>query len=174
MTSRLLLLTLEEFLRQAVAGYPFPSPGQGLADVRLFVHALPDNGPGEGPGGGPDDACATCYPFIVLRWLSGSVACAEDGGTVVTDTVALALGVYAPQSQTQAGMLLAELLDATRYALWRARLVGQRFELAEPLEAAIPEPHERWHLFHLATLKTTWTYTWPPRGKAELNTLEER
>lgn len=152
MTSRNLLCALADYLRAALTGYPFPAPGGTYVDARVFVHGLPE---------GQEDAA---YPFVVLRWLDGKVWQAEDGGTLLTDTVALAVGIHSPNSQEQAGLLLAELLDALRRALWTCRLLDGRFELDGEIRAATPEPKRTWHEYHMATVETSWTYVWPQRG----------
>lgn len=151
-TSRLLLTSLCAFVERSVADYEFPAPEGGAGDCRVFLHGLPD--------GLEDD----CYPFVIARWLDGQITSLEDGQTILRDTVALALGVYAPKSQAQAGLLCAELLDLLRRALWKERLLASRFELVEPLNAAIPEAGRQMHEYHLATIETVWNYAWPPKA----------
>lgn len=161
-TTRLLLSELCRFVEETVQACPFPSPDGGRQNCRVFLHGL------------PDVQDAVTWPFIICRWAEGQVASAEDGKTTTTDMVALILGVHAPASQAEAGLLLAELLDVLRAALWRQRLLAGRFELAEPLRATIPDPRRQVHKFHMATLETTWTYVWPPKGQAELTRLIQR
>lgn len=155
-TCRLLLAELCAFVEATVRGYPFPSPEGTVQDCRVFLHGLPE-GQEEGT-----------WPFIVCRFVDGEVTSEADGKTVLKDTVALILGVHSPVSQAQAGLLLAELLDLLRAALWRERLLAGRFELEEPLRARVADMEQKVHQFHLATLETTWNYVWPPKGQAEL------
>lgn len=155
-TTRLLLAELCAFVEDTVRGYPFPSAEGAPLDCRVFLHGL------------PEEQDAGTWPFIICRWLNGEVASETDGKTALTDTVALILGVHAPSSQAEAGLLLAELLDVLRASLWRQRLLAGRFELSEPLRATIPDPRQQVHKFHLATLETTWNYVWPPKAQAEM------
>lgn len=155
-TSRLLLNALGDFVGVTVHDYPFPSPDGACEDCRVFQHGL------------PEDQDAGTWPFIVCRWTDGEVVSESDGKTTLTDTVALILGVHSPASQAQAGLLLAELLDLLRAALWRQRILAGRFEHQEPLRARVADMERQVHKFHLATLETTWNYVWPPKGGAEL------
>ncbi len=152
-TSRLLLTSLCEFVERSLADYEFPDPAGACHDCRVFLYGLPANLEEE------------CYPFVIVRWLEGKIESLIDAQTILTDTVALALGVYAPKSQAQAGILCAELLDVLRRALWKERLLARRFELVEPLLAAIPEPGRQIHQYHLATIQTVWNYSWPPKAQ---------
>lgn len=155
-TARLLLTALKDFVGVTVHDYPFPSPDGPCEDCRVFLHGLPE-GQEEGT-----------WPFIVCRFVDGEVTSEAHGKTVLKDTVALILGVHSPASQAQAGLLLAELLDLLRAALWRERLLANRFELQEPMRARVADMERQVHQFHLATLETTWNYVWPPKGGAEL------
>lgn len=106
MTSRLLLTCLVELVREAFADYPFPAPrGEGMQPVQVFLHGLPE-GQQEG-----------CYPFVIVRWIEGQIELEPDHKTVLHDSVGLALGVYSPVDQEQAGLLLAEMLDCLRRQL---------------------------------------------------------
>ena len=154
-TSRLLLTELAAFVREAVAGYPFPGPSGAWLDCHVYLHGLPDEQDSE------------TYPFVIVRWLTGEVQSEPDAKTVLTDTVVLALGVHAPRSQAEAGLLCAELLDCLRRALWKKRLLASRFELVEPLKAALPGLKQQIHRFHMATLETVWNYVWPPQSLRE-------
>ena len=110
-TTRLLLKEICAAVRGALADYPFPAPDGSWSDVRVFLHGLPQE---------QDDAC---YPFVIVRWISGSMeekqprsrACARLGGWP---------GVYASKTQEQAGILLAELLDCLRRSLWKGRVLA--------------------------------------------------
>lgn len=158
-TSRLLLTALKDFVGLTVHDYPFPSPDGPCEDCRVFLHGL------------PEEQDAGTWPFVICRWTDGEVVSEADGKTVLTDTVALILGVHSPVSQEQAGLLLAELLDLLRAALWRQRLLAGRFELQEPLRARVADMERKVHQFHLATLETTWNYVWPPRAQAEFTRI---
>ena len=125
-TCRLLLSVLCAFVKETVAAYPFPSPDGPVQDCRVFLHGL------------PEEQEAETWPFVVCRFVDGEVTSEADSKTVLKDTVALILGVHSPVSQEQAGLLLAELLDLLRAALWRKRLLAGRFELEEPLRSLIP------------------------------------
>lgn len=160
MTSRLLLTCLVKLVQEAFADYPFPAPrGEGMQPVQVFLHGLPE-GQQEG-----------CYPFVIVRWIEGQIELEPDHKTVLHDSVGLALGVYSPVDQEQAGLLLAEMLDCLRRQLWKTRLLAERFELEGELKASIPTPKQRWHQYHLATLECVWNYTWPPRGLDEVETI---
>lgn len=150
MTSRLLLCALRDRLSAALAAHPFPAARGAARPARVYLHGL------------PRELEEACYPFVVLRWSGGEVASEADHRVVLRDSVALALGVHSPDSQEEAGLLLAELLDLLRRVLWTTRLLADRFVLEEPLKAAIPGPRERWNEYHLATLQTSWNYVWPP------------
>lgn len=155
-TARVLLTELCRFVEDIVRDYPFPSPEGPPLDCHVFWHGL------------PEEQESGTWPFIVCRWDEGKVESGEDGKSIVTDTVALILGVHAPLSQAQAGLLLAELLDVLRFAIWQKRLLADRFELVEPLHTIVPDMEQKVHKFHLATLETTWNYVWPPKAQAEL------
>ena len=159
-TTRLLLKEICAAVREALADYPFPAPDGSWSDVRVFLHGLPQE---------QGDAC---YPFVIVRWISGSVESDTPQVTRLRETVGLALGVYASETQEQAGILLAELLDCLRRPLWKGRVLAGRFELEEPVKAEIPTPRTRWNEYHLATIETVWNYVWPSRGLEELTKME--
>nr|DAG10446.1 MAG TPA: tail completion protein [Caudoviricetes sp.] len=159
-TTRLLLKEICAAVREALAGYPFPAPDGSWGDVRVFLHGLPQE---------QGDAC---YPFVIVRWISGSMEEETAQVTRLRETVGLALGVYASKTQEQAGILLAELLDCLRRSLWKGRILAGRFELEEPVKAEIPTPRTRWNEYHLATIETVWNYVWPSRGLEELTKME--
>ncbi len=161
-TSRDLLLALEDYLRESLAGYPFPTASGDSVDARVFIYGLPE---------GQEEQT---FPFVILRWTGGEVETQVDQPTLLTDTVTLILGVCSPTSQEEAGILLAELLDVTRRAVWMRRVLAGRFTLAEPLKASLPDIERKQHKFHLATIETTWTYCWPSRGLYELTKMEEK
>lgn len=154
-TSRLLLTALADFVRQTAKDYPFPSPDGAWLDCRVFLH------------GTPEDQEDKVFPFVIIRWVEGSVESMEDAATILRDTVALMLGVHSPRSQAEAGLLLAELLDLLRRALWKQRILARRFQLVEPLQAQIPGLQQRVHQFHMATIETVWDYVWPPKALEE-------
>ncbi|MDE7064853.1 MAG: hypothetical protein K2O70_05195, partial [Desulfovibrionaceae bacterium] len=64
----------------------------------------------------------------------------------------------APESQEQAGLLTAEILDVLRASLMRQRLLADMFDLELPLKGSQPEPRKQWNEYHLATLITRWNY----------------
>lgn len=154
-TSRLLLCSLADFVRQAVSGYPFPSPDGPWLDCRVFLHGL------------PEEQDAGTYPFVVVRWAEGMVESEPDGQTILTDTVALLLGVHAPRAQAEAGLLCAELMDVLRRSIWKRRILAGRFELVEPLKCGIPGQKQQIHRFHMATMELVWNYVWPPKALEE-------
>lgn len=104
MRSRELLLAVKEMLTEAMKEYPFPTPDGSCEDLQVFLHGL------------PDEQGRRTYPFICVRWVSGDINEGVDGyiGAEGRETLALVLGMYAPESQEQAGLILAELLDWTR------------------------------------------------------------
>lgn len=154
-TSRVLISALFEFVREAVKGYPFPDPSGKWQDCRVFIHGMPEDQEDE------------VYPFVLIRWVEGEITSAPDSRTVLQDAVSLILGVHAPRSQAEAGLLCAELLDCLRRALWKKRIIASRFELVEPLRAAMPGLEQRLHTFHMLTLETVWNYVWPPKALEE-------
>ena len=77
------------------------------------------------------------------------------------ETLALVLGMYAPESQEQAGLILAELLDWTRAVLRRNRVVAKKFQLELPLKASIPDPEKQWMEYHMATVFPEYQYIIP-------------
>ena len=151
-TSRLLLTSLCDFVEDSVRHYPFPSTDGAFRDVRVFLHGLPEEQESEP------------YPFVIVRWMDGETASEPDGQTILRDTVMLGIGVYSPKDQRQAGILCAELLDCLRRALWRKRLLAERFELVEPLRSSGVESGRQMHRFHLVTIETVWNYAWPPKA----------
>lgn len=155
MTTRLLLTSLYDFIESTIKGYPFPSPVGDWRDCRVFLHGLPEV---------QDEGT---YPFVVIRWMEGEIESMEDSKTVLRDTVGLALGIHSPKSQTEAGILCAEIIDCLRRAIWKKRILAQRFELIEPLRCSIPDPARQVHNFHMATIETVWNYTWPPKALEE-------
>ena len=61
-TARLFVaVLLPDAVREALADYPFPAPDGSWSDVRVFLHGLPQE---------QGDAC---YPFVIVRWISGSM-----------------------------------------------------------------------------------------------------
>lgn len=154
-SSRLLLCELANFVGSSLKGYPFPSPDGAWLDCRVFLHGL------------PDEQEAGTYPFIVIRWVEGTVESEADSQTILTETVALLLGVHAPRAQAEAGLLCAELMDALRRSLWKKRLLADRFQLIEPLRSSIPSQQQQEHRFHMATMETVWNYVWPPKALEE-------
>ena len=87
-----------------------------MQPVQVFLHGLPE-GQQEG-----------CYPFVIVRWIEGQIELEPDHKTVLHDSVGLALGVYSPVDQEQAGLLLAEMLDCLRRQIWKTRLLAERFD----------------------------------------------
>lgn len=154
MKSRELIMAMKELLLSALRDYPFPLPGGGCGDVAVFVHGL------------PDEQGARTYPFICVRWASGDIEEGMDGASAL-ETLALVLGIHAPQDQEEAGLLLAELLDWLRATLRRHRVVARKFELQVPLRAVVPEPEKEWFLYHMATVYPQYNYVVPstPLGR---------
>lgn len=160
-TSRLLLRELCDYLKRELAGYPFPDPSGKWRDCRIFLHDLPEGQEEE------------TWPFVIVRWLEGEIA-NEDGAARVEDTVELILGVYSPRHPEEAGLLLAELLDAARRAIWKCRILARRFEQIEPLKASSVEPGRQVHKYQLAAIRTVWSYVWPSREQAQLTEMENK
>lgn len=150
--ARILISELFTFVRESVKDYPFPDPAGAWQDCRVFIHGF------------PEDQEDTVYPYVVVRWLEGEVSSESGNQTLVRDTVALILGVYAPRCQAEAGLLCAELLDCLRRAFWRERILANRFELMEPIRASIPSLQQKIHKYHMATIETVWNYVWPPKA----------
>ena len=134
MRSRELLLAVKEMLTEAMKEYPFPTPDGSCEDLQVFLHGL------------PDEQGRRTYPFI---------------GAEGRETLALVLGMYAPESQEQAGLILAELLDWTRAVLRRNRVVAKKFQLELPLKASIPDPERQWMEYHMATVFPEYQYIIP-------------
>ena len=151
MRSRELLLAVKEMLTEAMKEYPFPTPDGSCEDLQVFLHGL------------PDEQGRRTYPFICVRWVSGDINEGVDGyiGAEGRETLALVLGMYAPESQEQAGLILAELLDWTRAVLRRNRVVAKKFQLELPLKASIPDPEKQWMEYHMATVFPEYQYIIP-------------
>lgn len=151
MRSRGLLLAVKELLTGAMKDYPFPVPDGSCEGLQVFLHGLPDEQGGR------------TYPFICVRWAGGDINEGADvyGGAEGRETLALVLGLYAPESQEQAGLLLAELLDWTRAVLRRNRVVAKMFQLELPLKASIPDPEKQWTEYHMATVFPEYQYVIP-------------
>lgn len=150
MKSRLLLLALEDLFKKELAGYLFPSPDGGEKPVEVFLHSW------------PQEQLAECFPSIVLRW-GGSEMTEEQADAYIVETVAIALGVYSPGDQRQAGILLAELNDAVMQILhkYNNRIVAGLFEREYPIESQQPSPELKWSDYHAATIVTKWNYRIP-------------
>lgn len=161
-TSRQLLTELVKFVRDTVKGYPFPDPSGAWLDCRVYLHGLPEE---------QEDGI---YPFVLVRWAEGEVQSDQDARTSLRDNVILALGVHAPRSQAEAGLLCAELMDVLRRALWKKRILSGRFELVEPLKSAMPGIQQQVHRFHMATIETVWDYVWPPKALEEAGESQNR
>ena len=127
MRSRELLLAVKEMLTEAMKEDPFPTPDGSCEDLQVFLHGL------------PDEQGRRTYPFICVRWVSGDINEGVDGyiGAEGRETLALVLGMYAPESQEQAGLILAELLDWTRAVLRRNRAFMNQSFFKEILEQEI-------------------------------------
>ena len=140
-----------EMLTEAMKEYPFPAPDGSCEDLQVFLHGL------------PDEQGRRTYPFICVRWVSGDINEGVDGyiGAEGRETLALVLGMYAPESQEQAGLILAELLDWTRAVLRRNRVVDKKFQLELPLKASIPDPEKQWMEYHMATVFPEYQYIIP-------------
>lgn len=151
MRSRELLLAVKEMLTEAMKEYPFPAPDGSCEDLQVFLHGL------------PDEQGRRTYPFICVRWVSGDINEGVDGyiGAEGRETLALVLCMYAPESQEQAGLILAELLDWTRAVLRRNRVVAKKFQLELPLKASIPDPEKQWMEYHMATVFPEYQYIIP-------------
>lgn len=155
-TSEHLMLSLCDHLEGILKDYVFPAPAGDPVDAQVFLHGLPET------------QADHCFPFVCVRWMQGSMV--DDGQqTIYRDTIALALGVHAPESQRQAGLLLAELVDCLRLGLWRGpRILAKRYELESPIETVMPDAKQKWHEYHLATMETHWNYIGPSRGMFEM------
>lgn len=160
-TSHLLLTSLADFLKESLAGYPFPDPSGRWQDLRVFLHNLPD---------AQEDGT---YPFVIVRWTLGEME-AVNSTTSLTDTVSLYCGVFNPRHPAEAGLLMAELIDALRMAIWPTRVLAGRFEQTGPLKIQAVEPERQVHHYHLATIETVWNFVWPAREQVELTGLFSR
>lgn len=177
MKTRSLMLAVKAMLVHALEDYPFPIPEvradvSGLAgeavsgeapalvgkpaasDLKVFLHGL------------PDEQESGTYPFVCVRWVKGDIN-EGMGSAGCTETLALIIGVHAPQSQEEAGLLLAEALDWIRAALRRNRVVNERYQLNLPLSASIPDYEKRWNEFHMATVFADYDYVIPPTPLGE-------
>ncbi len=152
-----LILALHSFLFNELAGISLPDP-VSRRDItpRIFIHNLPDRVSETG------DPPAS-YPFVIIRLAGGET---DDALCRCTDTVVLAVGVWSPESQEQAGLLTVQMLDFLRISLRAARIIGKRFELEE-LSVTQPEPHKQWNEYHLSSVNTRWNYTIPRRAVGE-------
>ena len=148
MRSRELVTALREHIAKELENYPFPDPSGVDHSCRVFLHGL------------SDAQDAKTYPFVCVRWMDGELEEA-DAQASVKETVGLVLGVYTPESQEAAGILLAELVDALMGIVRRTRLLAQKFQLQLPIHASMPDPERKWNEYHMATLTTTWQYAIP-------------
>ena len=149
-----LMLALRDFLRKELAELPLPDPNTGFdVSPHVFIHNLPDRQTAAGE-------IPAAWPFVIVRLDEGET---DDDQCLCIDTVVLAVGVWAPESQEQAGLLAAQTLDAIRISLRATRIIGERVELEE-LNITQPEPQKQWNEYHLATVKTRWNYTIPRRA----------
>lgn len=151
MRSLELLLSVKDMLTDTMKAYPFPAPDGACEDLQVFLHGL------------PEEQGTRAYPFICVRWVGGDLNEGMDfyGGAEGRETLALVLGLYAPESQEQAGLILAELLDWTRAVLRRNRIVAGKFQLELPLRASVPDPEKQWIEYHMATIFPEYTYVIP-------------
>lgn len=86
----------------------------------------------------------------------------EDAdGAEGRETLALVVGMFAPEGQEQAGLILAELLDWLRAVLRRNRVVAQKFELQYPLKSSMPEPDSGPNIITLPFTPNTSTLSRP-------------
>ena len=149
-----LMLALRDFLRKELAELPLPDPNTGFdVSPHVFIHNLPDRQTAAGE-------IPAAWPFVIVRLDEGET---DDDQCLCIDTVVLAVGVWAPESQEQAGLLAAQTLDAIRISLRATRIIGERCVLDE-LNITQPEPQKQWNEYHLATVKTRWNYTIPRRA----------
>lgn len=152
-----LICAVRDFLRAELRNLPLPDPATNLdAAPRVFVHNLPDR---------RDDAeeYPSTYPFVIVRLAEGET---DDSRCRCVDTLVLVVGVWAPESQEQAGLLTALTLDWLRSSLRAGRVIDGRFELEE-LGVTQPEPQRQWNEYHLATVDARWNYTIPRRAVGE-------
>ncbi len=150
MKSEELMLALESWIVQTMAGLELPCPRSGhQGPPQVYLHALPDRGLGD----------QTAWPFIVARLASG-----KTDEERADETVMLGIGVYAPEDQRLAGLLTARCLDTIRAGLLRDRIIGKKFEVVLPVSFAAPEPGREWHDYHFVTVETHWKYMLPRRS----------
>ena len=149
-----LICALRDFLQTELKGMSLPDPLMGQdVSPRVFIHNVPDR----------QDAAPGTYPFIIVRFAEGRT---DDNQCRCEDEILLAVGIWAPDSQEQAGLLTAATLDFLRISFRSRRLIADRFEMIE-LEASQPEPQKQWNEYHLATVTTRWNYTIPRRAVGE-------
>lgn len=150
MRSRELLLALEEVFKKELGDYLFPSTLGADQPVRIFLHSW------------PQEQDEDVFPSIVIRWAGSEMEEVEQEASIV-ETIAIAIGVYAPDNQRQAGILLAELNDAVMQILHRYqnRVVAGRFQREWAIESEQPSPERKWSEYHAATIVTKWHYNVP-------------
>lgn len=120
-----------------------------LPGVGIYVGGLPY-----------DDEDA--YPFAVLRLAEGS--CQEGPQSCeCTDKVLIHVGVREPKSLEEGTFDCVSVCDVLRTALWRERILDERYELEE-VRVVLPDPERKQHEYHLLTLVTAWSYHVPPRN----------
>lgn len=156
MRAHKLLLDIKAFLEAALADMPLPDSSTGkdaLGKAQCFFGNVPDSN---------EEVLPNRFPFVVIRWTEGEDQENADSNSGV-DTVALILGVYAPDGPGEAELVTAILMDHLRSALMRNRILASMFDLQLPLSSAKPDPEKRQHNYHIATILTRWNFSEPRR-----------
>lgn len=148
-----LLLDLKAFLDATLAEISLPDPVTGqnaLGKAMCFFGNVPDTNAAD---------LSSRFPFVVIRWLEGESD--EEGKNL--ETVALILGVFAPEGPGEAELVTAMLADHLRRKLMENRLLANMFELQLPLSSSKPDPEKRQHQYHYAIITTRWDHRTPRR-----------
>ena len=163
MKSYYLLKELTAVFEREIGDLFFPHADGTDRPLHIYLHAW------------PQDQTSDVFPSICIRW-GGSEMGEEEAEAHLVDTVAIALGVYAPDNQEEAGLLLAQLNDAVMTTLNKYRLLANQFQRIYPVRSEQPSPDRKWSEYHAATIVTQWDYMVPVtplyNGNKLYNTVE--
>ena len=148
MKSFYLLKALKDVFLEEIGDLRFPHADGTDRALHVYLHAW------------PQDQSSDVFPSICIRW-AGSEMDEEGPEAKIVETVAIAIGVYSPDNQEQAGLLLAQLNDAVMWVVRKHRIVADMFERILPVRSEQPSPDRKWSEYHAATIVTQWDYQIP-------------
>ena len=139
MTPLLLQDALAEFLKKELGTYLLDTNTEIKKAPQIVKNFLPLKGTSDTPD----------FPFVIIR-MGGE----EDTGEQAIVTVKLIVGVLSEDVQQGSGDLL-NLIERTRQALFKKRVIDKRFRVEYPFEWEAPDeqPYPEW----MAVITTRWT-----------------